>query len=163
MINLIYEKLFAYGDKLAEEKNEPARKVVHECQRLVHEAFVESEKMAKVIVDRKPKDAIEEFVLSIPDIKVLYDTLDSQYYYELDDWHFDSPREVLKYVIECRTRYKADCAVAAKREMLNFVAKVLRKVTLSDVPVPRSAIPGRFVSKTRNYNELKGAADVSTT
>ena len=67
-------------------------------------------------------------MLSIPDIKVYHDNTDDTYFYDLDGKHFDSPEEVLKYMIEYRQLHQEKIVQDVRRETLEFIKKQLREV-----------------------------------
>lgn len=50
----------------------------------------------------KPRNALEEVVISIPGIEVFRDPTDKQIFYEMDGRHYDKPVEVLKELINYR-------------------------------------------------------------
>lgn len=135
MINAIYDKLFAYGDKLQKEGKESDRAIVHECENLVHEAWTESYNSA-VRINKEPADKVEEIVLSIPDIAVFRDKTDKTIFYELDDCHFDSAPEVLKYVIECRETYRKRAVASAKTDILKYIQKEIAKYNMDNIAKP---------------------------
>lgn len=121
MIGLIWDKLFAYGDKLHEENKKYERSIVHKCQDLVQEAWDESYKTAKMITDKEPEDEVERLVMSIPGIIVYFDINDETYFYELDGWHFNHPAEVIKYLISSRMDYKGYVQRKARLELLEYI------------------------------------------
>lgn len=142
MIGLIYDKLFAYGDQLQEQGRLNERKIVHNCEMLVHQAWDESNTAKSVVLDRKPASEVEELVLSIPDIKVYKDTLDKErkIYYELDDQHFDSAFEVMKYVISTRDEYRRSTQSAARKELYEYICQMIKGINFNQIRKPSGVV-----------------------
>lgn len=136
MINLIYDKLFELGDKLQAEGRTSDRKIVHTCEDLIHEAWVESQS-ARITVNKEPDNKIEEFVLSIPDLIVYFDQLDKTYYYELDDLHFDNPDEVINYLITSRDTYRRNVQMSARKEILKYIVKTIDDINFKSLTLKK--------------------------
>ena len=155
MVDLIFNKLFAYGDKLHDEGNEHDRKIVHECERLVHEAWKESNAF-KSLIQKQPDNDVEAIVLSIKGIKVYRDTLDDSYFYELDGNHFDHPNDVVKYLIRIREGERDSVRKAEKRRFLLWIAKNIQTLSSGD------DLKTRKVQNVRGKDPKETVPDMST-
>lgn len=161
MIGLIYDKLFKYGDQLKAEGREHDRAIVHECQRLIHEAFYEAEKVARLVEDKEPESMIEKYVLSIPGIQVYHDVIDSVYWYELNGQHFDSPGEVLKYMINVRKPNKEGKGRA--REVV-LPTKVIMRPKPENTGLPKAVIQissGKTIAEFESVREASRQTGIS--
>ena len=97
---------------------------------MMHDVFRRSESAKTPASTKHPANEIEKFVLGIPDIKVWYDPTDRSYIYELDDAYFDSPNEVMNYLIDYRSEQNGRAKSIARKEMYEFIGKKIAEITL---------------------------------
>jgi hypothetical protein len=83
----------------------------------------------------KPRNALEEVVISIPGIEVFRDPTDKQIFYEMDGRHYDKPVEVLKELINYRQNGRKQAMRIVKNEAFRYIknaVKLLRVNTLDE-------------------------------
>lgn len=128
MIAKFWDEIFNLCDEYAEKKNYHDREIVRAVGEKLQKAYDDGIEFAKVIKNKKPENEAEKYVLSIPDIKVYHDNTDDTYFYDLDGKHFDSPEEVLKYMIEYRQLHQEKIVQDVRRETLEFIKRQLKEV-----------------------------------
>lgn len=99
MIGRFLNAMFDYGDQAKAEGNEEKYKIIQNIQDMIQIVYDEGTEFRSYVRDYKPKNKVEEIILSVPDLEVYHDKTDDSYYYEIDDRHFDTPEEVVKYII----------------------------------------------------------------
>lgn len=137
MIGKFWEVLFDYADKAKAEGDRRKYEICHEIEDLLQQAYDDGMEFSSVIKGHKPKDKVEEMVLSIPDIKVYKDKNDGQIWYELESEYndyeirrFDYPEEVIKQVIAYRTK-RLESAMGKERDMLlTYISKRLTEIKM---------------------------------
>lgn len=128
MIGAVLGKLCDYSDELYSQGEMQERSIVQKCISIIHECWRESESHKELVVDKKPADIYEEWVLTIPGIEVYEDPTDDTCFYELDGSHFDSAKEVWNYMIELKLSQekKAKIALAKIRELNKDIQMYLK-------------------------------------
>ena len=143
MIGKFWECLFSYADKMKAENRLIELNVVRRIEQMLLEAYDAGLANAVVIKDKKPKNKLEELVLSIPDIVVYYDKNDHSYMYELDAYcddgnmhdghHFDTPEEVIQYLIKVRNVERKHAIGQAKADVYKYIARQIRSIKSNDI------------------------------
>lgn len=130
MIARFWDMLFDYADEAKARGDKRAYEICHEIEDLLQKAYDEGLKHSNVIKTHKPKSKVEELVMSIPDIKVFKDKNDGEIWYELEienrgneTMRFDYPEEVLRYIIDNRTRKISDSMTQEKSMILAYISK----------------------------------------
>ena len=141
MISRFWDALFEYGDLLREQGREDDRKVLEEVYTILQTVYDKGTSAQIVIKDKIPQTDLEAFVLSIKDITVYLDRQDNSFYYELDNQHFDSPEEVMNYLLECRTKLQHKAMYKVRKEMIDAI---ICKIDAVEVP----KVVGRTTPKT---------------
>lgn len=113
MIGKFWDELFRYADKAKADKDEQRYEIVHEIEDILQNAYDLGISSSRVVVGYEGKNEMERLILSIPDIEVFHDDSDGTVWYELtfeyDDRtdaarrRFDTPQEIIKYLIQYRT------------------------------------------------------------
>ena len=128
MIDRFYIALTNYADYLKKKGDTEKLEAVRHCYDLLQRAYDEGNRAKQPVTSLKPKDEIEAFVLSIPDIIVYYDTTDRTYFYELDRQHFDFPREVMNHLIDFRNHQRQWLAGKAKADLLRYISQKIKEI-----------------------------------
>ena len=128
MIDRFYIGLLNYADHVKETGTPEQLETVRTIIDMLQKAYDDGLRAREPVTNKKPRDAFEAFVLTIPDIQVFYDPTDHSYFYELDYFHFDDPREVMNHLIDFRTNKRGWCAAKAKGDILRYIAKKIEEV-----------------------------------
>lgn len=139
MLGKFWDALFDYADNAKAEGDKRKYEICHEIQDILQKAYDDGLKHSNVIKTHKPKGKCEELVMSIPDIKVFKDKDDGELWYELEienrgyeTMRFDYPEEVLRYIIDNRTRRISESMTQEKNMILAYISK--RIVEIRNVP-----------------------------
>lgn len=134
MLGAMWDAIFSYADDLKERKEFEKLEAVKEVERLLIQAFDDTE-ACKARVKMKPRNALEEVVISIPGIEVFRDPTDKQIFYEMDGRHYDKPVEVLKELVNYRQNGRKQAMSIVKNEAFRYIknaVKLLRVNTLDE-------------------------------
>lgn len=104
-----WNKLFEYADRVKAMYgiNSAQYKTVHEIEDILQEAHDECNRITDVeTLERKPTNEFEKYIFrEMPELRIYKDQ--DGYYYSLDTSHFETPAEVLNYIIkDRRNKYK---------------------------------------------------------
>lgn len=133
MIARFWDALFDYGDMLHEQGREDDHKVLEEVYDILQRVYDNGIKSQMVIKDKMPESKLEEFVLSIKDIIVYQDGQDFSYYYDLDGHHFDTPEEVMNYLVAQRLRLQVKAMNKARNEIFKFIEGKIDEISIPKV------------------------------
>lgn len=133
MIARFWDALFDYGDMLHEQGREDDHKVLEEVYDILQRVYDNGIKSQMVIKDKMPESKLEEFVLSIKDIIVYQDGQDFSYYYDLDGHHFDTPEEVMNYLVAQRLRLQVKAMNKARNEIFKFIERKIDEISIPKV------------------------------
>lgn len=128
MIGTIEQQLCDLADRYKESNQRDRRQAVQICLQIIHQVWKDAENTKIPVLNKNPFDEIDEFALSIDGIEVYYDPNDNRYLYELDGLHFDSPREVIKYLIEYHKGNNAIGMYEGKMQVLSIIKDEIEKM-----------------------------------
>ncbi len=131
MIAKFWDALFAYGDMLREQGREADHKVIEDVYDILQKAYDNGVSAQVVIRDKTPSSPLEAFVLSIKDITVYQEG--NEFYYDLDGHHFDTPEEVMNYLVNCRYQLQLKAIAKVRREALEFMMSKLNNIEISNI------------------------------
>lgn len=148
MIARFWDALFDYADKVKESGDTQAYKIVHDIEDILQKTYNDGMEYKCAVTDWKPKRQIDKLVGSIPDIEVYRDPADEKIFWELDGKYFDYPEEVIKYLIDFRTR-------KACKEVNKFKALFLQAVheSIKDFRAVDVLSQPRTINERRKDNE----------
>lgn len=89
-------------------------------------------------VKMKPRNALEEVVISIPGIEVFRDPTDKQIFYEMDGRHYDKPVEVLNELINYRQNGRKQAMRIVKDEAFRYIKNAVKLLTLNTLDEEKS-------------------------
>lgn len=141
MIGKFWDMLFDYADKAKADGDKEKYKIVHDIEAMLQTAYDLGVSSSSVIVDYKGRGDMERLILSIPDLRVYHDKTDDTVWYELDfeyDEHggarrFDTPQEVIKYLIKYRTQSLNRNMGAERAAAIEFMTDRLKKIRLAEL------------------------------
>lgn len=137
MIGKFWDMLFDYADRAKASGDKQRYEIVHEIEDLLQTAYDLGVASSSVIVDYRGRGDMERLILSIPDIKVYKDTMDGDIWYELDccsePKRFDTPQEVIKYLIAYRTRGLTGNMGKERSMIIEEMIKRLEQIQYQDV------------------------------
>jgi hypothetical protein len=141
MIGKFWDMLFAYADKAKANGDKERYEIVQEIETMLQTAYDLGVSSSSVIVDYRGRGDMERLILSIPDIRVYHDKTDDTVWYELDfeyEEHggtrrFDTPQEVIKYLIQYRAKSLNRNMGAERAAAIEFMTNRLKKITLSEI------------------------------
>lgn len=142
MIGKFWEALFTYADKAKAEGNKEKLEIVHEIEEILQMTYDLGMSSSSVITDFKGRNDLERLVVSIPDVLVYYDKTDGSIWYELDyevttehggKRRFDSPQEVIKYLIDFRARKIANSMGAERKAAIEYMIDRLKSIKPNDI------------------------------
>lgn len=148
MIHRFWEELFKIRDEYKAQGNWTAYNAVGKVKEALQNAYDDGLQFKSRIRGKKPVGKTEELVLSIPDIRVYKDNMDSTYFYELDNRHFDEPEEVIEWLIKVRSGLEADVMSQCKSDILAYIQKLVEDVA-----------PARVIQKRTPYKVIEGGED----
>ena len=104
MISKFFDILFDFGDEAKEKygKKSPEYLTVRKITDALQKVYDDGVRWNDSDLDRKPKSKAEAIAFGIKQIKVYEDMEDGDTCYEIDNKHFDSPTEVIEYILEDR-------------------------------------------------------------
>lgn len=139
MIGKLWEELFQYADDLKAREEWEKLAAVHEIEARLLKAWDSAEHF-KSNIDKKPKNKLEELVLSIPGLEVFKDPKDKQIFYEMDGRHFDKPEEVIRALIDYRNAGRKQAMTQTKIEIYRHIHKHLKGMALKDLDEEKGAV-----------------------
>ena len=101
MVPRLMNLLCDLSDYYQDQGSNADRKLVQKVIKLVDRVWHEAQMAKRPVIKKKPESEAEAFVLTIKDIGVYRDR-DGQYMYELDKRHFDTPEEVMQWLVKFR-------------------------------------------------------------
>lgn len=131
MVSKFFDKLFELADEAKErardnnpkakyatsEEYKTIKRVIDTLQNIYDEGIRFDDKH----FDEKPKTSAEAIVFGIKQIKIFEDEQDGDICYEIDNKHFDSPTEVMDYILIDRANeyrvIKENCINAMKETL----------------------------------------------
>ena len=151
--------LFDYADKAKESGDTQRYEIVHEIETMLQTAYDLGVSASSVIIDYRGRGDMERLILSIPDITVYRDGADDNIWYELDfeyDEHggrrrFDTPQEVIKYLIQYRSNRLKRNMNEERRVAIEYMKSRLEQICFSEVY--GNPKPIREVNKNGNGKE----------
>lgn len=142
MLGAMWNAIFNYADELKERKEFDKLEAVKEVERLLIQAFDDTEE-CKARVRMKPRNALEEVVISIPGIEVFRDPTDKQIFYEMDGRHYDKPVEVLKELINYRQNGRKQAMRIVKDEAFRYIKNAVKLLSVNTLDEEKSKVVGR--------------------
>lgn len=141
MIGKFFDVLFKYADRVKASGDMERLKIVHEIEDILQTAYDLGTSASSVIVDYKGRNALEKLVVSIPDIVVYRDKSDDTIWYELEYEYkgtmgrrrFDTPEEVIKYLIDFRASSIKRSMGEERKAVLDFIANRIENLRLADI------------------------------
>lgn len=104
MIASFWEEIFKYGDQVKREHgiDSPEYKTVRELDRRMQEVYDKHNKLTEEVLETKGENLHMKLLLGIKDLHV--DRDDEGYRYRIGNNHFETPAEVLQFIIDDRNK-----------------------------------------------------------
>ena len=147
MIGKIWEEIFSYADDLKARGEEEKLIAVQEIEDRIIRTWDTVEHF-KSRIEKKPKNKMEELVLSIPGLEVYKDPADGQIFYEMDGRHFDKPEEVIRALIEYRSAGRKQAMTQTKIEIYKWIHAQLEAMKTTSLDDIKNATIAEKVKRT---------------
>lgn len=117
------------ADKYNEAGEKEKRDVVRECINIVHDVFYRFNEQKYRInqTDAQPISELEEVIMEMNDLKI-FEMMGGKRLYEADGRQFQSAREVIVYLIQCRREKMEGQIRQQKYDFLNEVYKLMKQI-----------------------------------
>ena len=106
MVSKFFDELFTMADEAKKNRGfqsteyKTIRRVIDTLQRIYDDGTEYSDDK----LDRNPESVAENIVFGIPHLNIYEDKQDNTLCYEIDNHHYDTPHEVLDYIIQDRAQ-----------------------------------------------------------
>lgn len=125
MVSKIWDVLFSYADAAKEHEDDRMLEIIRALEMDIQKVWDDGETFRTELTTVKPRNLLEEIVLSVPSIRVYKDKQDNAVYYELGNRHMDTPREVIKFLIDF---YEGEVSAAMAEEKAAILSEIQKRI-----------------------------------